>query len=114
MKKVQTIRICTDFSDAPGGRYKSEGEHSGQEFREDVLLPKLREAVKEDGVVLIDFDGCYGFGTSFLEEAFGGIVRESQKKGIMKYLEIKSKEDETIGDLIKKYITDAEGRIPNA
>ena len=40
-----TISIAKDFSRIPGARFPKEGNHSGQEFRMQVLLPKLSEAI---------------------------------------------------------------------
>ena len=103
-----TIRICDDFSEVPGGRFIKEGNHSGEQFRDEILIKKYEEAEKSDDTLEIDFDGTYGFGTSFLEEAFGGLVRKYKKRGVWQHLRIISTEDETIPDNIKKYIVEAE------
>lgn len=103
-----SIIISSEFSDTPGGRYISESTFSGEEFREKILLPKYEEAIKKHEKLLIDFDGCFGFGTSFLEEAFGGMVREHSKMGILNHIVIKSTEDETIPDYVNRYIKAAE------
>lgn len=103
------IKISTDFSDIPGGRLKKEGKHSGEEFRDELLLPKYQEAEENDTELEVDFDDCYGFGTSFLEEAFGGMVREHHIHGILQRLRVISNEDETIPRNITKYIKEAEG-----
>lgn len=63
--------IVSDFSRTPGGRFRADGPHSGEEFREDVLWPALRD----HRVVEVDLSGTLGFGSSFLEEVFGGLVR---------------------------------------
>lgn len=65
------IDVAVDFSSTPGGRYKAEGEFSGEEFREKFLEPPIREGKN----LAIDLDGPEGFTSSFLEEAFGGLVR---------------------------------------
>lgn len=65
------IHIAKDFSRAPAGRYRDDGPRSGQAFREEYLAPALR---KEDEVVVY-LDEVEGYGSSFLEEAFGGLVR---------------------------------------
>lgn len=70
------IKVCKDFSKAPGPRYRTEGSHSGQEFREEILRPKVEEAIRNGNILEIDLDGTFGFGTSFLEEAFGGLIRD--------------------------------------
>ena len=108
---MKKIKICDDFSDAPGGRYINEGEFSGEEFREQLLLPNLIKAEKDNEKLEIDFDGCYGFSTSFLEEAFGGLVRCCRRKGILKIINIVSTEDEGLKDLVEKYILSAENAL---
>lgn len=65
------ISIAQDFSETPAGRYKKDSSSSGQQFREDLLVPALRS----HDCVEVNFDGTLGFGSSFLEEAFGGLVR---------------------------------------
>lgn len=71
-----TIVVARDFSRYPGGRYKVDGEFSGEAFREEKLVPALREANDTRGRVVVDIDGAAGYPSSFLEEAFGGLVRE--------------------------------------
>ena len=102
------IKISVDFSDIPGGRTRDEGEYSGEEFRDTILIKKYEEAEANNEMLEIDFDGCYGFGTSFLEEAFGGLVRIYHKQGVKDRIRIISTEDETIPGNIDKYIADAE------
>jgi hypothetical protein len=69
------IKIATDFSRIPGARFPEEGDFSGQEFRQKILLPKLKEAIDKKEKLEIDIDGTAGLGTSFLEESFGGLIR---------------------------------------
>jgi len=66
------ISVEKDFSSTPGGRLKSMGPDSGEEFRE-RLLKELKKHVDEKIEILLD--GEEGYGSSFLEEAFGGLVR---------------------------------------
>lgn len=61
----------TDFTKYPGPRYKALGSNSGEEFRETYLIP----ALKTDPKVSVNLDGVLGYGSSFLEEIFGGMVR---------------------------------------
>lgn len=65
------IRIAEDFSTLPGGRYIADGEGNGTAFREKFLVPVL----DEDRHAEIVLDGARGYPSSFLEEAFGGLVR---------------------------------------
>ena len=83
----KTISVAVDFSPSPAGRYRSDGPYPGEAFREDLLLPALRAHES----VTVEFDGTDGFGSSFLEEAFGGLVREGfTEEMLRRRLHIKS------------------------
>ncbi|MEX3937407.1 STAS-like domain-containing protein [Paraburkholderia phymatum] len=69
---MKSISVARQFSEVPVGRFYSDGPDSGERFRDTLLEP----ALKEHDVVQIDLDGTDGYGSSFLEEAFGGIVRK--------------------------------------
>lgn len=71
MKKLHQISVAQDFSPSPAGRFRSDGPFSGEAFREDFFIPALKGSEQ----VVIDLDGTSGYGSSFLEEAFGGSVR---------------------------------------
>lgn len=105
------IIIAKDFSDTPGGRKISEGEFSGELFRQQLLLPKYEEAIKKNEKLEIDFDGAFGYPPSFLDEAFGGLVKILNKKSILENISIISNDDLTIERRIKKYVSDAEKEI---
>ena len=65
------ISIAKDFSDVPWGRVPADGDFCGENFREQKLLPALRASKDK---IIVDLDGVEGLGSSFLEEAFGGLV----------------------------------------
>lgn len=69
-----TTLYIKDFSEFPGARERWMGPYSGEEYREDKLIPELLK----DKSISINLDGVMGYGSSFLEEVFGGLVR-SQK-----------------------------------
>lgn len=71
-----TLNIGKDFSDVPLGRYKDDGEKSGEEFRETILIPKISEARASGGRVVVLLDDVKFITTGFLDEAFAGLVRE--------------------------------------
>lgn len=71
MADIATISIARDFSPFPAGRKRSDGPYTGETFREDLLLPKLKVGTH----VILDIDGVEGLPSSFLEEVFGGLVR---------------------------------------
>lgn len=67
----QVINVVRDFSRAPAGRYVTDGPNSGERFRNDYLVP----ALANHDAVTVELDGTRSYGSSFLEEAFGGLVR---------------------------------------
>ena len=100
---IHSILVATEFSDTPAGRYLSDGPHSGQAFRDTLLFPSLQNF----DLVEVDLDGTLGCGSSFLEEAFGGLLREKGMtlKEVKAKLTIKSRR-KFYQDRIWKYIAD--------
>jgi STAS-like domain of unknown function (DUF4325) len=68
---VVIVNIAKQFTRFPSGRYKHNGTTSGEAFRERFLEEPLRRG----DTVTVELDGTVGYGSSFLEEAFGGLVR---------------------------------------
>jgi hypothetical protein len=76
---MKSIVIAKDFSRTPFGRYTTDSPNSAERFRREFLVPALKGEEQE---IVIDFRGiALGVGSSFLEEAFGGLIR---KEGISK------------------------------
>lgn len=71
-----TIDVARDFTARPFGRYHRDGDRSGETFRDKLLIPALR---KYDHVT-VELSGTNYYGSSFLEEAFGGLLRNGFKK----------------------------------
>ena len=106
------INICNDFSETPGARYRYEGDFSGEEFRETQLAPKYNEARRKREKLIIELDGGYGYPTSFLEEAFGGLVREYDydPKEVNETLEFISNDEPSLEAEIRGYILRAKDK----
>lgn len=98
------IKVSTDFSKTPGGRKKSEGTYSGEEFREKILSPKYKEAIEKKQKLEINLDDCYGFPTSFIEEAFGGLVRELKDRNVLSNIQIVCNDEPGLIEDIKEYV----------
>jgi STAS-like domain of unknown function (DUF4325) len=97
------IDIGTEFTRFPAGRYVADGHFSGEKFRDTVLIPALR-AYREVRVFL---DSTMGYGSSFLEEAFGGLVRaDFEKQDLLRRLLLVSN-DKSLVEEIQEYITKA-------
>jgi hypothetical protein len=104
---MKTIRIATEYSDTPLGRFPADGDFNGTKFREEFLRPALQSESK----VIVVIDDVEGYGSSFLEEAFGGLVRKGYFSAhqLMDKLKIDYKDPDfkLYGDLIWRYIKDA-------
>lgn len=85
---THTICLSKDFSPSPAGRYPADGPYPGEAFRNKLLLP----AIQCHERVIVDMEGSEMAGSSFLEEAFGGLVREGRipESELRKKLEVKS------------------------
>lgn len=107
--EIIELKIVTDFSRTPGVRYKSEGPFSGEEFRKEHLLPMCKKAISKKCKLTIYLDGTAGLGTSFLEESFGGLIREDDMDYhvLMNTLNFVSAENPDYIDEIKEYMKDA-------
>ena len=103
------IKIARDFSFSPGPRYIDEGKNSGEKFRKDVLYPKFKEAIETNKKIIVDLDGTDGYGTSFLEEAFGGLIRINglSHQQILSCLTIITEEEDYLKDDVYEYLKDA-------
>lgn len=102
-----TISVARDFTRFPSGRYVRNGETSGEAFRQKFLEPPLREGQP----VIVELDGTVGYGSSFLEEAFGGLVRAlrlpaDRVLGLLKVVTA----DETLLEEVTGYIKEAGSR----
>jgi hypothetical protein len=108
MKKTLTIDIANAFSKAPAGRYVSDGPTSGEVFRTNLLVPALLCA----SVVRVVLDGTEGYGSSFLDEAFAGLLREHSITGDEFYsrVELVSDEDPSLVEEVLGYVADESQR----
>lgn len=107
MKKIM-ISIAKNFSITPGGRFKKEGEYSGEEFRDTILEPRYIQAVEEHKGLLVDLDGCLGFPSSFIDEGFGGLARKYKGKHIYKIFEFISNDQPGLISEILKIMQDGD------
>lgn len=107
--KVVTIDMKS-FSRAPFGRYPEDGPGNGQAFRTKFLLEPFSDPSVDRVVVKLDsVTPGYEYGSSFLEEAFGGLVREEQlpSSDVLRKLEVETKNADYIME-IKSYIVEAD------
>lgn len=102
-----TINIAKEYTKTPGGRYIMEGPFSGEDFRERRLIPAVKKAMDANCQILIILDGGYGYAPSFLEEAFGGLIRNMRNQQIISMIHIISDEEPKLIEDVKKYMSEA-------
>lgn len=100
------IDIARDFSEAPFGRYPVHGPFNGQTFRVEFLEQPLRTGRR----VLVDIDGVTGLSSSFLDEAFAGLVRHGIVPAgrFFDFVTIKSDRDPSYIEDVRQYVSEAE------
>ncbi|MDO5059207.1 MAG: STAS-like domain-containing protein [Neisseria sp.] len=99
------LSVAKDFSRFPAGRRIADGPYSGEVFLQEKLLPQLQ---KEDKLRIV-LDGTIGYGSSFLDGAFGGLVRLKQwpLPVLMQKIELVSEEEPNLIAEIHGYMRDA-------
>ncbi len=109
MTTSNRFSIAEKFTRRPGPRYKDRGAFSGEEFREKELIPM----VKRGEPVEIDLDGTLWYGSSFLEEAFGGLIRETKISAddFRRLFSFKSDEDRSYITEIMEYVAEADAEV---
>ncbi|SFJ86875.1 protein of unknown function [Candidatus Pantoea symbiotica] len=112
MNKV--IKVSEKFP-YPGPRFIKLGPQSGEAFKM-YLYKQLKDIYGEtfnDNLnykVTINLDQTIGYGSSFLEEGFGGLIRMGVPFNIVNNIHIISNEEpELIGE-IKEYIEDEKNK----
>lgn len=98
------ISLARDFTRHPGPRFVKQGPFSGEAFRK-YLLRALRAAEH----VTVDLDGTSGIGSSFIDEAFGGLISHEgfSAEDVRRRISVKSAADES-------YLVDYEDSIRRA
>lgn len=106
MSDVMIVNVANDFSRFPAGRYLSDGPYSGEGFLLNHLVPALEKANK----VKVVLDGTLGYGSSFLEEAFGGLVRLQRwsLSELQSRMELVSEQEPALLREIDVYMTQAQ------
>lgn len=102
-KKINMV-LLSDFASFPGFRYATQTKgSSGEEFRNNVLIPALEKHEK----IIVDLDTGVkkAILPSFLEEAFAGLsrIRQWDLDDFRKHIEIKTEDKEYLSD-IKHYV----------
>ena len=96
------LDIAAAFTRFPAGRFRGDGPYSGERFREDFLIP----ALEKHGNVTLRLDGTMGYGSSFPEEVFGGLVRANRfDVSLLPSMITLESRDRSLIDEITEYLT---------
>lgn len=71
---MRIFSVAKDFSRVPAGRYETDSNYSGEKFRA-CLVNELAKLTSCERLTVL-MDGTFGYGSSFLEEAFEGLVKK--------------------------------------
>lgn len=94
-----------DFTTLPGARYKSDGTGSAQEFFEDYISPQL---TNESMIIKIDFDGTWGYASSFLSELALRLVQSFESLEEMRArIRLKSDDEPGLLDRFWEYVDES-------
>lgn len=103
---INEINVIKDFSKKPYGRspekvMKGEENDTGLVFREKLLAPRLTDCISQGNKLRVILTGYNRYGRSFLDEAFGGLIRDDgfTYKQLEDYLDIEHKDVQSIVDL---------------
>ena len=100
---VKHIDIGREFAKHLGARYREDGKNSGQQFREEVLEP----AFADHDLVVIALDSIGGYSASFMEEAFGGVVRKFGLDAVNSKLRFDAVERAYLVPIIQQWMREA-------
>lgn len=113
MGESVTLKLA-DFSKFPSGRDDNDSDFNGKKYRDEILAPAIKAAIENDSQVIVSLHGVLSFGSSFLEEAFGGLVRHNiaSASQLKRVLEIDPGQAsyERFKQVILEYIKSAKGK----
>jgi len=104
-----SVDIGKDFSRYPAGRTEKYGPYSGEAFRERFL----RGPIEKGQHVVVLFDSAVGYGSSFLDEAFAGLVRLGVSGARLHELLTLRSDDDSLVQEVWGYVDDEEKRRVN-
>lgn len=99
-----SITIASDYSRRLGGRWKSLGEFSGEDFYETKLCPEYERAFRCSEKLHIYLDGVISYPRSFLDQSFGELARKKGTQNVSSTIIFHTNNFNWVIDYIKKQI----------
>ena len=97
---ARPILKIEDFSKSPGGRERSDGRFSGEEYREEVIAP----ALKKYHDIAVDLRGVRVIIPSFVDEAFGPYIEKWGAEEFNRRIELLYRPGSTLEDIVRETI----------
>lgn len=106
------LRTMEKMKKLPGPRYRHQGKgfgESGEEFRDEHLIPAFDRAISLCEILEVDMDGAkFGYPTSFLEEAFGGLARNRGVELVLENIKITCSSEPMLIEEVLHYVRHGE------
>ncbi|WP_288431841.1 STAS-like domain-containing protein [uncultured Stenotrophomonas sp.] len=100
----QTVyKVAEMYSRFPGGRRRANGDFSGEQFREDVVLPLLSKYKH----IIFDLTGSAGYSSGFLDEAFGELGSLMPYEEVRRRIELVASDDPDAVEIAWDRVRDA-------
>jgi hypothetical protein len=103
---TKQFHFASEYTDAPGGRFRHQGPFSGEDFRKTFL----KDALLQNDTVHLDLTGVFLLAPSFIDEAFGIIVEELGYDLVSAKLRVSATDDPMIVDKIAKVMLEHKGK----
>lgn len=111
---AEVVVKVSDFTLVPGARYRKDGDGSAEAFFEDILKSNLETAISEKKIICIDFDGTWGYASSFISELARRISLEFTRDDVQNFIEFKSDDESMLIDRLKNELAkDYDGQNQN-
>lgn len=98
------IDIPSEFGTKTGFREYSDGPKSGEEFFDELLKERFKEALEKGVNLSVYFDGGEGYTSSFTNEAFRRLGKEYGADVVWNRLIINSTEYPRLNSKVKKAV----------
>lgn len=97
---TQETIYLKNFSRYPSGRYRQDGDFSGEQYREEILEP----LVQLHRTITVDMSSVFAVAGSFLDEAFGPFANKMGEEKFWQTFNIVVEDDPDLIDELKDIV----------
>jgi hypothetical protein len=95
--QANTVKVL-EFTSVPGARSRADGDGSAEQFYEEYVKGKLTSALDGGETLTVDFDGTWGYASSFISELARRIALDFDKVAVKQHLALKSEDEPALID----------------